>query len=201
MRRTAFTLIEILVSLVITIMMMGAVVTLFGVMTDSVSGSRSLIEMTERLRATRNRLQTDLAGATATMKPPLRPENDQGYFELIEGPDSDLNYTTAVNLPLESIFGDADDVLMFTTRSTTGETFVGNFNGTTIESQSVEVMYFAVRNGPNVVLPTLALPRFTRSIVACSWSSQALAIKLCPRRFMTLTICRFASNKQGLAFS
>ena len=99
-RRIAFTLIEILVSLTITLMMMGAVVTLFGVMTDSVSGSRAVIELSERLRSCRNRLQTDLQGATATMLPPLRPENDEGYFEYIEGPDTDLTYATLVTSAL-----------------------------------------------------------------------------------------------------
>ncbi len=46
---TAFTLIEMLVSLAITMIMMGAVVSLFGLISDSVSGSRSVIETAERL--------------------------------------------------------------------------------------------------------------------------------------------------------
>ncbi len=163
-RSRGFTLIEILVSLTITMMMMGAVVTLFGVMTDSVSGSRAVIEMSERLRACRNRLQADLQGATATMRPPLLPENDEGYFELIEGQDRDLNYATAVtgttaDAIQNSIFGDADDVLMFTVRSR-GEPFVGKFGGAgTIESQVAEVIYFAQRNGPTVVLPAGNTPQ------------------------------------------
>jgi len=133
-----------LVSLAITMIMMGAVVSLFGIISDSVSGSRSIIEMSERLRAARNRLQTDLQGATADMRPPLRPEADQGYLELIEGPDTDLNHATTV----QSVFGDADDVLMFTTRSRS-EPFVGKLNGTaTVESQTAEVAYFCVQNGP-----------------------------------------------------
>ena len=53
-----------LVSLTITMIMMLAVVTLFQVMTDSVSGSRALMETSDRLRACRNRIQADLQGAT-----------------------------------------------------------------------------------------------------------------------------------------
>ena len=71
-----------LVSLAITMIMMGAVVSLFGLISDSVSGSRSVIETAERLRATRNRLQADLQGITAPMNPPLKPEDDAGYFEI-----------------------------------------------------------------------------------------------------------------------
>ncbi len=149
-RSRGFTLIEMLVSLAITLIMMGAVVSLFGVITDSVSGSRAIIEMSERLRAARNRLQADLVGATATMLPPLNPANDEGYFEYIEGPSHDLTFAGASP---PSMFGDADDVLMFTVRSR-GEPFVGKFAPTaTAESQVAEVMYFAVQNGP-IVDPT-----------------------------------------------
>jgi hypothetical protein len=132
-----------LVSLAITMIMMGAVVSLFGIISDSVSGSRSIIEMSERLRAARNRLQTDLQGATADMRPPLRPEADQGYFELIEGPMYDAQWTSSTTA---SIMGDVDDVLMFTTRSR-GEPFVGLFNGPglTTQSQTAEVIYFCAQ--------------------------------------------------------
>ncbi len=91
--RRGFTLIEMLVSLTITLIMMGAVVTLFQVMADSVSASRALIELSDRMRNCRNRLQTDLIGATAKMNPPMRPEDDAGYFEIIEGPANDADYT------------------------------------------------------------------------------------------------------------
>ena len=88
-----FTLVEMLVSLAITLIMMGAVVTLFQVMADSVSASRAMIELGDRMRSCRNRLQTDLIGATAKMTPPMRPEDDAGYFEIIEGPGNDWGYT------------------------------------------------------------------------------------------------------------
>ena len=61
-------------------------------MADSVSGSRAALEMSDRLRGCRNRIQLDLQGATATMNPPLRPENDEGYFEIGEGVNKDSNY-------------------------------------------------------------------------------------------------------------
>ncbi len=149
--KRAFTLVEMLVSLTITMIMMGAVATLFGLITDNVSGSRATIELAERLRACRNRLQADLQGITVTMIPPRRPENDEGYLEYIEGPyrDGDFQLPNNNNLQNDTILGDADDVLMFTTRSR-AEPFVGKFAGsasTTIESQVAEVMYFAVPNG------------------------------------------------------
>lgn len=152
--RHAFTLIEMLVSLAITLIMMGAVVTLFGTVSDSVSNSRALLEASDRLRACRNRLQADLQCATASMKPPLRPENGEGYLEIIEGIDTDgVNRFNNTSPPINTLFGDTDDALMLTVRSR-GEPFVGKFNGTTIESQVAEVCYFLSRSwspGPDLI--------------------------------------------------
>lgn len=155
----AFTLIEILVSLVITLIMMGAVVTLFGVVTDSVSGSRALLETSDRLRAARNRIALDLQGATVTPAPPRRPENDEGYLEIVEGPDSDNdnnNMSTTDPPPnpkdfvsFASLFGDCDDAILLTTRSR-GEPFIGKLAGVPVESQVAEVAYFLRQDGPAI---------------------------------------------------
>lgn len=161
--RGGFTLIEMLVSLAITLIMMGAVVTLFGVVSESVSKSRALVETTDRLRAAREIIQQDLQGATASLTPPLSPENDQGYFEIIEGPSSDGGVTqspyqyyvrtlTPAN-PSGALFGDCDDVLMFTVRGQNGP-FLGKYTRTSggsptiIESPAAEVVYFLVQDGP-----------------------------------------------------
>lgn len=149
-RHGGFTLIEILVSLVITLIMMGAVVTLFGVVTDSVSGSRALLETADKLRACRNRLASDLAGATVTPIPPRRPENDEGYLQVVEGVQTDSTFAglTVANVSFASLFGDCDDALLLTTRSA-GDPFIGKFNGTTtIDSQTAEVAYFLRQDGP-----------------------------------------------------
>ncbi len=50
MRRHGVTLIELMISLAITLIMMGAVVTLFANMTSSVTDSRAVINMSERPR-------------------------------------------------------------------------------------------------------------------------------------------------------
>jgi hypothetical protein len=135
-----------LVSLAITLIMMGAVVTLFGTVSDSVSSSRALLEASDRLRACRNRLQADLQCATASMKPPLRPENGEGYLEILEGPDTDgVNRFNNTSPPINTLFGDTDDALMLTVRSR-GEPFVGRAGAGTIESQVAEVVYFLGRS-------------------------------------------------------
>lgn len=128
-----------LVAVTLTLIMMTTVVTVFGLVMDSISNSRSTIEMTDRLRAARNRLALDLQGATAPTNPPLRPEDSPGGFEIIEGPigaiypaavfatRSDENVGSSGSLSADYTVGDNDDVLWFTARSASNEPFTGRF--------------------------------------------------------------------------
>jgi hypothetical protein len=158
--RAALTLVEMLVAMAVTLIMMGAVVTLFGNIGSSISGSRAVMEISERLRNARNVLQTDLKNVTVTMLPPRRPENDEGYFEYTEGPQSDLNPInpdTATGSPAWlSLLGDSDDILRMTVRSR-GEPFVGRYSGGTITSQTAEVVWFVGESTDAPILDVSAL--------------------------------------------
>jgi prepilin-type N-terminal cleavage/methylation domain-containing protein len=153
MQRRGFTLIEMLVSLAISLIMMAAAATLFGVVSSSVSKSRAIIETSDRLRAAREVIQRDLDGMTATLAPPLSPENGQGYFEIIEGPAQDRQPLVETGAKQE-LFGDIDDVLMFTVRGR--DPFLGKYTPPgggpqrIIESPVAEVVYFLVQNGPQI---------------------------------------------------
>jgi prepilin-type N-terminal cleavage/methylation domain-containing protein len=83
--RRAFTLVEMLVAMAITLVMMAAVVTLFANVSHSVRNRRATIEMSGQLRHLRNVLQQDLQGATCPGVTWQRPESNHGYIELIEG--------------------------------------------------------------------------------------------------------------------
>jgi hypothetical protein len=161
--------VEILVATALTLMMMGMVVTIFALVTDSISGSSAALEVADRLRAVKDTLQSDLDGITATLAPPRDPKNDEGYFEYIEGPigpvisteyvavsDSGYDYDTDGEIDPDSIgdgaadpdvtglIGDPDDVLMFTTR-TRGTPFTGRWLGSSTgsaQSQTAEVCWF-----------------------------------------------------------
>src|SRR5437016_408852 len=58
--RAGFTLVEMLIAMTITLVMMGAVVTLFANISNSVRNRRATIEMSSQLRHVRNVLQQDL---------------------------------------------------------------------------------------------------------------------------------------------
>ena len=74
-----------LVAMAITLVMMGAVVTLFANISNSVKNRRATIEMSSQLRHVRNVLQQDLQGATCPGQTWQRPESNHGYIEIIEG--------------------------------------------------------------------------------------------------------------------
>jgi len=129
-RPLGYTLMEILVATALTLMLMAGVATMFGQMGNSINQSRAVLEMAERLRACAALLQSDLAGHTVTPLPPRRPESGEGYLEIIEGPVGPDNWDLAVNNDAgmvglrDTSVGDVDDMLIFTTRSTS-RPFVG----------------------------------------------------------------------------
>jgi type II secretory pathway pseudopilin PulG len=167
---SGYTLVEILVAAALTLLLMGAVIQMFGSLGQSITDSRSALEASERLNSAAARLQMDLKGVTVKMLPPRNPDAGEGYFEYIEGPAPPQQYiqqgTTANppynwdNNPLgvapkpvntdngqtDTTVGDFDDILMFTTRST-GRPFVGLvdrvvFNTPVAQSDVAEVAWF-----------------------------------------------------------
>jgi prepilin-type N-terminal cleavage/methylation domain-containing protein len=135
------TLVEMMVATTITLIIMGIVAQLFGILGQGVTESRASMEMRSSLRAVAQRLRLDLGGATVKTLPPVAPEAEQGYLEIVEG----LATETAA-----ALVADCDDVLMFTTRSV-GEPFVGLFTDatgpSTISSPVAEVAWFCQPTG------------------------------------------------------
>lgn len=82
-----FTLVEVMVATMMTLILIAAVATLFPFFTDTVSDARAVTAMQDNLRQMKNMLQNDLSGATASTSPPsLRRADNSGYVEIIEGP-------------------------------------------------------------------------------------------------------------------
>ena len=130
----------------LSLLLLGAVIQIFGKVSESITDSRAMLESAERLRLASTRLQQDLAGITAPLNPPLKPEMNLGYFEYIEGAYTQANVALAYAVngdtgAPDTTVGDFDDILMFTTRSA-GRPFVGKFGNGTIQSDVAEVAWF-----------------------------------------------------------
>jgi type II secretory pathway component PulJ len=154
-RRSGYTLVEILVATTLTLMLMTAVVTVFGGVGDGISKSRRALEQFDRLRTAAQQLRLDLQGVTVTLDGrAARPEENRGYFEYIENGQAGLQ---AVNSDLSGSPPDVTvspqgyinrDILMFTTRNAI-RPFVGQYalsvdpnNPATIQSDVAEVAWF-----------------------------------------------------------
>lgn len=134
--RRGMTLVEMLVATTLTLIIMGVIAQLFGILGNSISRSRAALITSAQLRAVSHALRIDLAGATAPTVPPVAADADAGYLEIIEGTDSDTSRGMA------QLIGDCDDALLFTTR-TLDRPYVGLFAGnSSIESRTAEVAWF-----------------------------------------------------------
>jgi hypothetical protein len=143
--RHGLSLMELLIATTISIMVMGATVTLFGVVGERINGGRAMIEVADRLRSTQNLLHHDLGGVTVSFLPWEQPSAGAGYFEILKGPVPDNR--DANQNKKSTLVGYTQDVLMFTTRSR-DVPFTGRFlptgggTPTTIESPVAEVVWY-----------------------------------------------------------
>ena len=138
--RGGFTLIELLVASAGGLILMGFVAVVFGFYGRTVQENQAIIRMNDSLRSAAWKLRQDLQGITCDVKPWIRPEQDAGYFELIEGPLTDGSAAAGS----ADLVADVDDVLLFTTRGN-GSGFVGKHNTSTIEADAAEVAWFCVQ--------------------------------------------------------
>ncbi len=148
-RRFAFTLIEVLIAVVLTLVLLGLMIRAFSISGSEVSKGRAILETAGQLRATSELLRKDLAGITAKLL-----TNDlgtvNGYFEYIEGisRDDTIHVLRNGNNDTSGTFGDIDDILMFTARSE-DMPFRGRFRGQTIESNYAEIIWWTVLDDVN----------------------------------------------------
>ncbi|QDT06021.1 hypothetical protein K227x_44280 [Rubripirellula lacrimiformis] len=82
----AFSLVELLIAMTITMLLMAALAKSFGVIGKSIKEGRSQVSLSSKLRGASFRLRTDLGARTAIANPPLKTEAGLGYFMYYEGP-------------------------------------------------------------------------------------------------------------------
>jgi len=140
-----FTLTELLVAAMLSLVVMGAVASLFAILGRSVRDSHATVDLGARLRAAAWQLRQDLTGVTCAVEPWASPDENTGYFELIEGACRDTTLAIDAQGPTGNLSADTDDILLFATQSLAGS-FVGRYaTGTSasqIESPFAEVAWF-----------------------------------------------------------
>jgi type II secretory pathway pseudopilin PulG len=169
--RKAFTLVELLIAMALTLLLVYAVAKFYSYVGETVRDGRAQIEMGNSLRAATSRLEQDFAELTVRVAGRIDIGSQQGYLEIAEGvatdsdPDGDqqIDPTTYISTNFADVNGDAkpdgpmlgdcDDILCFTIRSQ-GEPFVGRqcyqiagsnpavFDYQIIRSNLAEVIWF-----------------------------------------------------------
>jgi prepilin-type N-terminal cleavage/methylation domain-containing protein len=140
--RRGFSLVELLVASMLSLLVMGSVAALFAEFGRSVSDGRAMTELNTRTRNAAWRLRQDLSGLTCLPAPRVPIEANAGYFHVIEGSNS-------------SATGDWDDVLAFTTSSPSSP-FAGRLAGADgFESPVAEVIWFCESSGTSYKGTTL----------------------------------------------
>jgi len=83
--RRGFTLVEMLVSMALTLILVYAIAQFYAIVGDAVKDGRSMIEINQQLRAVVERLKSDLDQVTVPIVPWVDEGGAAGYFEYREG--------------------------------------------------------------------------------------------------------------------
>ncbi len=181
--RRGYTLVEILVALALTLMIMLAVVKVFGDVGEGIRKSRNALEQFDRLRTAVQQLNQDLNCTTAVPDGRAgRPEEGKGYLELIEGsylfanpnapnqPYYGIQIQTTGGTTADYTVGERGDFLMFTVRNAS-RPFVGRYLGATTQSDVAEIAWFLRGNRLHRRV-LLVVPGAAQSLAAYSTQQQ-----------------------------
>jgi hypothetical protein len=105
---------------------------------NEIALGRARLDMQTQVRMVTETLRRDLQHATCLPRPRSASDERSGFFEFVEGEHIDKDHTLGAQ---NSYMGDHDDILALTVRSD-GQPFQGYFNGTRIESNLAEVIWW-----------------------------------------------------------
>ena len=186
--RNAFTLIEALIAIAITLIMMLALSKGFALVSENITQGRAKLTLSDQLRGISSILREDLQGMTAGGDP-LAQSSQLGYAQMYEGPLNDstatrFNYnydeaTVEAKVPT-SRYGDFDDILAFTAKARNGQWFKGEvpyalvkgaispgsvvdadwYTNVTVASDTAEIVYYVTPWGadPTAFITTATPP-------------------------------------------
>ncbi|MCA9149806.1 MAG: prepilin-type N-terminal cleavage/methylation domain-containing protein [Planctomycetales bacterium] len=110
-RQRGVTLIELMISVALTLLIVLAIVRVFDLLGTNVTDSRAILELSAQLRSATQQLQQDVDRITVRPRPPIDEMTSPGYLEIIEGLRSDRDNdgdfvidTDVVNDPVPDVF-------------------------------------------------------------------------------------------------
>ena len=121
--RRGLSLIEIMIAMVMTLIVLGAMMAAFSYGSGEMHQGRAAIDLISRLQSAESQLRADLERITVDVRPHhFQSSPPNGYLEIVEGPRSDYNGTDyivdAATRGNNSHLGDNDDYISFTMKAT-----------------------------------------------------------------------------------
>lgn len=151
--RRAFTLVEMMIAMVLTLLLVTAIAQFYAIIGESVKDGRAMVELSGQVRNTVTRLNEDFDCLTSSVQPWIDDGAAGGYFEYFEGracdwdadADGTIDTAAAFTAGVTNMLGDGDDFLAFTIRAKSapfnGRSITGG-NPTIINSQLAEVAWW-----------------------------------------------------------
>ncbi|QDT09471.1 PulJ/GspJ family protein [Planctomycetes bacterium K23_9] len=145
-KSTAFTLVEMLVAMAITMLMMAALARAFGFVGEAVKDSRADVEMSGRLVDINARLADELKRCTVSLQPAVETDDPLGYFLYSEGPVTDVTSSVFRATPdadgnlIDARYGDFDDYLAFTAVAKGNSWFTGKVPRFLLDMKKVDLL-------------------------------------------------------------
>ncbi len=133
--RRAFTLVEMLIAMAVTLLLVSALASGFAFVGQSIRDGRGEVELSNQLRDTTERMREELSAMTVSLSPNSGGADQLGYFVYYEGPMTDATSSIfGVHRSLDdpsqlvlnhSRYGDFDDYIAFTAVATGDNWFTG----------------------------------------------------------------------------
>lgn len=145
--RLAFTLVEMLIAMAVTLILMTALATGFAFVGQSIRDGRGEVQLSNQLRDVTERLREELSSMSVAMRPNVEGEDQRGYFLYYEGPMTDATSSifaaeladdgsVALN---HSRYGDFDDYLAFTAVASGDKWFTGKVPRYILDQKTAEI--------------------------------------------------------------
>ncbi|MEM8669569.1 MAG: type II secretion system protein [Planctomycetota bacterium] len=167
--RAAFTLVELLVAITVTLLLMAALAKTFAIIGQSTKEGRAQVRLSAKMRGISFRLRNELRIRTIDADPPARSQDGQGYFMYYEGPLTEHTFGLFGAEPFRttdsgdvltpdnaqyfdptvrkgptyrrlSRYGDSDDYIAFTAEATGDEWFTGKVPAYLVDDEAADPM-------------------------------------------------------------
>lgn len=118
-RRPGLSLIEIMIAMVMTLIVLGAMMAAFAYGSSEMQKGRATIELNNRLIIAEEQLRRDLDRITVEFKPHQQLSIlPKGYAEIVDGPQTDyIAANDSATGPNSLVFGDRDDFFACTIKT------------------------------------------------------------------------------------